>query len=374
MANGDSAAVRFAPKLPPSVQAQADKAKALQTSLAQGQPVPGAEPVKTAPPQAQPAPQATPSPTPQGVTPAPAPSQPQGDDWQAKYNVLQGKYNAEMRQYQTALAEANATITHLNGFVQNLSSRVSELEQAGGAATPPAQHQGQPPGSEFKTLNPDDFEGYGDEMVDMVKLVNAQAEYIRGLENRIAGMGERVETTSRETFYTTLDGLVPNWEAANADPGFVAWLQNPDPLAGVKRHDLLRQAFEDLDAQRVARFFLAWKQETGIQGDFQPSGTAPSAQPATTAGAPTPQQAPVTAGSPYQVAQPVVPFEQGMGAQVMPQGVAGNQGPIQSETPLVTRAQYQKAVQDFIQKRITQEEYNQIATNFQKCIAEGKVA
>ena len=58
----------------------------------------------------------------------------------------------------------------------------------------------------------------------------------------------------------------------------------------------------------------------------------------------------------------------------MPNSAAGHGGPpLQTETPLVTRADYQNAVNDFIQKRITQEQYNAIATNLQKCIAEGRV-
>ena len=123
MANGNNAAERFAPQLPAAVQAQGDKAKALQATMAQGTPVPAAEPVRPAPTEPGPTP-TTPTPQHQGVTPTPPPGpapvpqpqpihpQPQGEDWQARYNVLQGKYNAEVPGLQRALAEANATINH----------------------------------------------------------------------------------------------------------------------------------------------------------------------------------------------------------------------------------------------------------------------
>jgi hypothetical protein len=317
----------------------------------------------------------------QPVTAAP------GDDWQGKYQVLQGKYNTEVPALHKALAEANGTINHLNGIVQNISMRVQQLEAAPPVAPTPAPApvlpQFTPPAAApespaLPSLDPELFEGYGNEMVDMVKLVNTQAEYIESLRAQMGQVGERVELSAKDTFYAQLDQVIPGWEYANTDPSYIQWLQHPDPFAGIARQQLLTNAFEALDAQRVARFFLAWKQEAGIQGDFQPpSGALQPITPMTTSAPVTPMVSAQSTAQPnpaYTVAQPIVPISGGMAGMVMPSSVAGHDAsPTQIEVPLVTRQQYQQAVNDFLQKRIPEAEYNAIATNFQKCIAAGKV-
>jgi len=54
---------------------------------------------------------------------------------------------------------------------------------------------------------------------------------------------------------------VPDWETINKNPGFLKWLQGIDPLNNRPRQDLLNEAQDRSDANRVAEFIKTWQRE-----------------------------------------------------------------------------------------------------------------
>jgi len=105
-----------------------------------------------------------------------------------------------------------------------------------------------------------------------------------------------------EDYFEALEEAVPDIWTINKDPEFLNWLQGIDPLNNRPRQDLINEAQDRLDANRVAQFFKAW----------QRGG----------------------AGKPKEEA--------------------------------ITPAQLNKATQDRVHGRITEEAYTKICDNFQK--------
>lgn len=81
-----------------------------------------------------------------------------------------------------------------------------------------------------------------------------------------------------DRFIDSLTAKVSDWESLNSDAGFLNWLNEVDELTGVARLALLRDAFSKYDATRVAKFFVAYKKETGL--DSAPATTEAPAAPA----------------------------------------------------------------------------------------------
>jgi len=66
--------------------------------------------------------------------------------------------------------------------------------------------------------------------------------------------------SDKDRFLVGLGQQVSDWEALNVDQGFLAWLQQVDPVYGVPRQAALSNAYEVLDVTRVANIFKAYKQ------------------------------------------------------------------------------------------------------------------
>lgn len=91
--------------------------------------------------------------------------------------------------------------------------------------------------------------------------------------------------TVRDRVMATLDAdpeLAGKWRLVNETPEFIAWCQEPDPLIGQPKLDILRGAFDAGNAQRVAAFFLAWLRRRtsaaarGAPGPFDANARQPS--------------------------------------------------------------------------------------------------
>jgi hypothetical protein len=66
--------------------------------------------------------------------------------------------------------------------------------------------------------------------------------------------------SDKDRFLVGLGQQVSDWETLNVDQGFLAWLQQVDPVYGVPRQAALSNAYESLDVIRVANIFKAYKQ------------------------------------------------------------------------------------------------------------------
>ncbi|MBY6105019.1 hypothetical protein KUW19_00820 [Ferrimonas balearica] len=243
--------------LPKSVAAQVEAAEAAQKALIEGRNTSEAEAVDT--PQ-------EPTEAPAEVTaengsvpePMPAESQEPGINWQQRaeaaeqrYRVLQGKYNAEIKAAKDELGHGNnAELDQLRQQVSMLSAQLNQAQ-----TQPPAQPQAAPVSMDLSRLRED----YGDEFVDDVgRLIHEQAG--RLVEERLRDVGQSVNQLTHQQKVGQLGSMLAqqgiDFNAVNADPLFLQWLSEADPLSGMPRQRLLDAAFgEQGDLSRTVTIF-----------------------------------------------------------------------------------------------------------------------
>jgi uncharacterized protein YaaR (DUF327 family) len=251
------------------IEAERKADEALQRLAASKQQQPQAE--GETPPTDTPAPQSEP----ESAAPAPAPSEPapqttpqaEGDEkWEARYKTLHGKYNAEVPRLHAAIKERDAKLNSLTEEVEALKAK---------AATP-----------RESLIKPEEVNEYGEPLVDLIR--RAARDEVQGKDSEIADLKrklDQVQVATAETkevsFYERLAASVPDWMALNDDPAFHDWLGEFDELAGMQRQALLSAAEEKRDADRVARFFNAFKK---VQQDKSAEANASLASQVTPVG------------------------------------------------------------------------------------------
>ena len=186
----------------------------------------------SAPPEAQ-------APAPQNTPPA------EGDDkWEARFKTLSGKYNAEVPRLHAAIKERDAKLNSLTEEVEALKVKLTTPQE--------------------KLVKPEEVNEFGEPLVDLIR--RAAREEVQVKDGEIAELRRKLEQLSgtatanvEVSFYDRLGMAVPDWRVINDDPEFHAWLGEVDDLTGMQRQDILSQAEEKRDADRVARFFSAFK-------------------------------------------------------------------------------------------------------------------
>lgn len=166
------------------------------------------------------------------------------EDWQQKYLTLQGKFNSEVPQLHAANRELTKEIAALKEL----------LEQRAAA---PQEHV------ITDSLTEDEEEAYGKEHVDLnrrivreavtpliAKISDLEQENIK-LREVTVKTGSKVETMS---FETRLYEKVPDFDAVNADPRWVAWLDETDPILRGPRRSVAQAAFSSGDADSIAAY------------------------------------------------------------------------------------------------------------------------
>ena len=306
--------------VPAGVQKQADAADAAMEKLVEGKPVvidePNPEPEK---PQAPPVKEV---PKDEGT-------------WKHKYDVLDGMFRKK-------IGEKDELINQLTATVQNLNALLMKKVEAEKPEDQPKIEQ-----LSSKRLDPDDYEGYGPEMVDMVEMVNALGDQNKSLKTendqlkgRVEEVGSTVEREAeskkeeaKERYVNDLTNRVQDWRSVNQDAQWLEWLDQPDSVSGIRRQTLLDDASAKLDVNRTAVFFNNFKNEAGWK-------------------TPTADNAP----------------ENGKESQVVPE-VSSSSSDVIGEEKKITPAQFQKASKDFTQGRIKAEQYQKISNNFQRSLA-----
>lgn len=215
---------------------------------------------------------------------------------------------------------------------------------------------------------------FGEEFLDVSRRVALQTlmPTINGLIRRIeqleAGQVEvqqlassahtAASSTLQKTFEQELTELVPDWPALNTNPGFLDYLKKPDIFSDKSRHELLQQAVESGSAERVARFFTAYKSEIGTASPA-PSPTAPTPAPATP---PAPAPAPVP--------QPTVDVRH----LIAPSPAApapAHSNPQNGRT--WTSADIEKVYDDKMKGRITAQDFANLEGQIFKAFEEGRI-
>jgi hypothetical protein len=267
--------------LPRQVEAQLRELEALEKQLAEGQnPAPAdPEPTQAEPPQDQQTQSAEPKP----VEPTPTPTEPvvAEEKWEQKYKTLKGMYDAE--------------VPRLHADLRDLKAQVDSLRKA--SETKPVEPA--KPAAQTKLVTDADVEAFGQDLIEVQRKVAREvASEFRGeldamraenekLREQLTSTGTQV---SEASFEQRLYRMVPDFEVVNADPKWIAWLNEVDPLLRAPRSSVAQQAFNRGDAEGVAHYVAMFKQTVApaeqkadktdeLERQLQPNRGATSAPP-----------------------------------------------------------------------------------------------
>lgn len=267
--------------LPRQVEAQLRELEALEKQLTDAQNPAPADPTQTPaePPQdQQPAP-AEPKP----VEPTPTPTEPvvAEEKWEQKYKTLKGMYDAE--------------VPRLHADLRELKAQVDSLRKA--SETKPVEAV--KPKAAEKLVTDADVEAFGSDLIEVQRKVAREvAAEFRGeldamraendkLREQLTSTGTQV---SEASFEQRLYRMVPDFETVNADPKWIAWLNEVDPLLRAPRSSVAQQAFNRGDAEGVAHYVAMFKKSvapveptadktTELELQIQPNRSATSTPP-----------------------------------------------------------------------------------------------
>lgn len=267
--------------LPKQVEAQLRELEALEKQLTDAQ---NPAPADPAPTPAEPPQDPQPAPTePKPVEPTPTPTEPvvAEETWQQKYKTLKGMYDAE--------------VPRLHADLRELKAQVDSLRKA--SETKPVE-PAKPKAAE-KLVTDADVEAFGSDLIEVQRKVAREvAAEFRGeldamraendkLREQLTSTGTQV---SEASFEQRLYRMVPDFEAVNADPKWIAWLNEVDPLLRAPRSSVAQQAFNRGDAEGVAHYVALFKQNSKpvepaadrteeLERQLQPNRGATSAPP-----------------------------------------------------------------------------------------------
>jgi len=167
--------------------------------------------------------------------------------WEHKYNVLQGKYNAEVPRLHQELKQIREENNYLRGKLELLENIVA---QKGQSAQPMAENED----PDIKQLKEDFPEVY-----KAVEKLLAKTTQQVATKDEVKATEEKVNKVVTMSFYDQLTNLVPDWQALNQDPEFLAWLSEVEPYTGKTKHELMLMAYNEGSASKVAQFFNNFK-------------------------------------------------------------------------------------------------------------------
>lgn len=192
--------------------------------------------------------------------------------------MLQGKYNAEVpRLAAQAKAEKEAR--------EKAEAELADLRKKNAA---------QP------LVTPEEVKEFGEPLVDMARrlareenraLVNANEKLqaqVDELSTRVGQTAQVGQNLNTQAFYSALAAKHADWQSVNAEPEFLKWLDEVDPLYGRPRQTILDEAQNALDAERVAAFFTRWKSDVQTRAASRTDALEAQVTPSTgsTTGAP----------------------------------------------------------------------------------------
>lgn len=260
-----------------------------------GDPPAGDPPPVAAAPAGDPPP-AAPAPAPVAAAPAPAPAPIPQDSWEQKYKVLQGKYNAEVPRLQGQIREQS---DQMRGFQEQLTATqnlLASLSQQRAAA--PIDTSATPkPAAGTRLTKDEEVREFGPDLYDFIKRAAQEAvlpEVDSRMQRQVAPVAQRVEQATKlastaaqrvaqndqQTVIDMLDTQVPTWRDLNSDEGFLNWLDERDPYAGVERGKLLKQAYANHDGTRVVAFFRGYQNEHAVVSPTPAPAAAAAPAPA----------------------------------------------------------------------------------------------
>jgi hypothetical protein len=352
----------FSPHIPDSVAKQGSKAdEALAVN---------ADPIIDNP--SEPAPVIEPAPGDQSdhdlpVTPDPEPVADGDVDWEHKFSVLKGKYEADAKTKVDLEAENKSLVELSENQGQVLAAQAQAAIQAK-TAEPAVPAVEAPQVPSIDALDVTDFTSYGDEIEALVTRVNMLSDLIKGLidsggvkgvdPKRLDRLEQTVQVTAEEKYFTELDAAIPNWREIDNSAEWKKWLNTQDGVSLYRLGDMLRNASSNYRHLQVIAIFKKFAAENDV--DLGVVSDKPT----------DPVETVKTVGESNIIDET---DKDPLAKQSMPdQTVAG--GEVKAKPEFPTKDEYQKAVKDYTAKKITIDQFNEIANRYQLGIAAAQKA
>jgi hypothetical protein len=177
------------------------------------------------------------------------------DYWKQKFKVLEGKYKKEVPE----VAQQN----------RDLRSQVSNVEQL--LANLNTAQETQATDIEEKAyLTKEEIDDYGPDLIAIMKkaaqeVLSGEIDSLRAdfgqLRQTLGKVSTTAQESARDTLLRSLTSEVPGWKEQNTDPDFIAWLGQLDLYSGLVRQQLLTEAFESNNTERVIAIFKGYQAE-----------------------------------------------------------------------------------------------------------------
>lgn len=238
--------------LPKAVAAATEELAALEQQLqAPVEPETPPDGQTETPPAPEPSPE--PAPTTQ-VASSDVSSEVPEEKWEHKYRRLQGKYDAEVPRLHQQVKELQAALQQMQHQIQP-------------APPPPPPEK---PAEPERYVSDEDVANYGEDFVDIQRRITLDAtrelrKQVEELKTQLAQQGSQVQSVS---FEARLLKAVPDFEQINADPAWIEWLNEVDPLIRGPRRAIAQQAFVAGDVEAVKSYVDLWRKS---QAPAQPA-------------------------------------------------------------------------------------------------------
>jgi len=196
------------------------------------------------------------------------------ESFEQKYKVLQGKYDAETKRYLNQIKSLTDQLNDAEVKIEQFSRQLSEPrgnEFDYGETNKRVERD-----SDIVDINPEDFQGFGYEVMSLAKYAKNLAGYTKQLESKIEGIESDItrkdEAVKTNSFNEELDKLCPNWKYQDVDPNFLSWLKERPT-----KQKLINIAAESGDARSIADIFNEYRSTSSTSYIFAQEGESNSA-------------------------------------------------------------------------------------------------
>lgn len=203
---------------------------------------------QTAPPAAIPAETVTATPD----VSVPAPNKPESNpELEAMREQVRVK-DQQWKVLQGMISKKDSEIENMRALLAQVSQKQAEQTEHAPSKTPST------------AVTAQEVEDFGQDMIDLISKISADtftrmsgqiSSQISEMKKSVAGIGETTARTAADIFDADLTKRVPSWEQINTNPDFLEWVQEVDDFTGMKRIELLNDAYSKMDLNRTAKFF-----------------------------------------------------------------------------------------------------------------------
>jgi hypothetical protein len=206
---------------------------------------------------------ASPPPPPPPAPPPPPPPPPIAAETEApkdlehQFNSLKGRYEREQENTKR-LSRQIADMQHLMASI-NSTPAPAATPQNQGSDVRFSSSIAQP-----RYVTPQEAKEYGDELLDVVgrrarevyePIVAQLTNELNTIRQQVGGVRNTVAYDASVKMYESLAQEVPNWESINSSVEFGRWLDQPDPLTGQIRRNILAYSHRNNMAGSVIAAF-----------------------------------------------------------------------------------------------------------------------